>query len=47
MPRDTPKRQSPALNLGLAISGATLPPGQVRSLPEIAAFCSCSLQAIQ
>lgn len=34
------------IDLGLAISGATLPPGQCRQLREIAAFCGCTDEAI-
>ena len=34
------------VDLGLAISGATLEPGQTRTLPEIAAYCGCSPQNI-
>lgn len=32
------------IDLGLAISGALLPPGQRRELPELAAWCGCSKQ---
>lgn len=35
-----------AIDLGLAISGALLPPGQRRDLPEIAAYAGCSKQMI-
>jgi hypothetical protein len=41
------KRQNPRVNLGLAIAGATLQPGQSRTLREIAAYCGCSMQAVQ
>jgi len=34
------------IDLGLAISGATLRRGQCRSLSEIAAYCDCSYQFI-
>ena len=34
------------LDLGLAVSGALLPAGQFRSLPEIAAYAGCSKQCI-
>jgi len=34
------------IDLGLAISGATLLPGQQRSLVELAAYCDCSKQMI-
>ena len=34
------------IDLGLAISGATLAPGQHRTCPEIAAYCNCSKQMI-
>lgn len=34
------------IELGLAVSGATLPPGQYRDITEIAAFCECSKQLI-
>ena len=34
-------------DLGLAISGALLAPGQTRSINELAAFCGCSKQNIQ
>jgi len=40
----SPKGQS--IELGLAISGALLPPGQWRELPELAAWCGCSKQMI-
>jgi hypothetical protein len=40
----SPKGQ--AIELGLAISGALLPPGQWRELPELAAWCGCSKQMI-
>ena len=34
------------IDLGLAISGATLPPGHQRTLVELAAYCYCSKQMI-
>lgn len=34
------------INLGLAISGASLSRGQCRSFAEIAAYCGCSSQFI-
>lgn len=34
------------INLGIAISGATLEPGKVRTLPEIAAYAGISKQAV-
>jgi hypothetical protein len=34
------------INLGLAISGATLAPRQHRTCAEIAAYCDCSKQMI-
>lgn len=43
--RDTrPKGRE--IDIGLAIAGATLPPGQMRDLTEIAAYCGCSRQLI-
>lgn len=35
------------VDLGLAVSGALLQPGQTRSHREIAAFCGCTTQNIQ
>ena len=40
------KKKTNRLDLGLAISGATLGPGQRRTHREIAAYCDCSAQAI-
>jgi hypothetical protein len=40
----TPKGAS--IELGLAISGATLPQGQVRDITEISYFCDCSKQLV-
>ena len=34
------------VSLGIAISHATLEPGQTRQLAEIAAYCECSKEAI-
>ena len=34
------------IDLGLAISGATLPPGQRRDSQEMANYCNCSKQLI-
>ena len=34
------------IDLGLAISHATLPPGQTRTYREIAAYCGCGWQTI-
>jgi hypothetical protein len=34
------------IDLGLAVSGATLPPGQIRDTSEIASYCGCSRQMI-
>jgi hypothetical protein len=34
------------IELGLAISGATLPPGQTRPITDIALYCDCSKQLI-
>jgi hypothetical protein len=34
------------INLGLAISGCTMQPGDTRTIEEIAAFCGCSKQNI-
>lgn len=42
-----PDARRPQIDLGLAISGATLPPGKTRSHSEIAAFAGCSKQLIQ
>ena len=39
--------KKPSVDLGLAISGATLAPGQTRSLREIAAFCDCHYNNIE
>lgn len=35
------------IDLGLAVSGALLKPGQTRTLPEIAAFTGTSKQQVQ
>jgi hypothetical protein len=35
------------IDLGLAVSGATLEPGETRSGEDLAAFCGCSRQAIE
>jgi hypothetical protein len=35
------------IDLGLAISGATLEPGETRSCEDLAAFCGCSRAAIE
>jgi len=40
------KKRTQRIDLGLAISGATMMPGQVRSHEEIAAFCDCSRERI-
>ena len=42
----TGKLRTERVNLGLAISGATLEPGERRTHREIAAFCNTSHQAI-
>ena len=34
------------IDLGLAVSGALLKPGETRSLEEIAAYCDCHKNAI-
>lgn len=34
------------IDLGLAVSGATLPPGQIRDTAELARYCGCSRQMI-
>jgi hypothetical protein len=39
--------RDPNVDLGLAISGATLPPGKTRNCTEIAAYCGCSKQNIE
>jgi len=39
--------KKPGVDLGLAISGALLPPGQRRTCVEIAAFAGCSKQNIE
>ena len=39
-------QKSTRIDLGLAISAATLPPGQSRTCAEISRFCECSKQAI-
>ena len=41
------KSLSKQIDLGLAISGATLPPGQCRGYKAMAAYCDCSHQAIK
>lgn len=47
MPRqDIRKPKTAEIELGLAVSGATLPKGEARSLTEMAQFCGCSRQAI-
>jgi hypothetical protein len=43
--RDT-RQKGAIIDLGLAISGATLPPGQTREAAEIARYCGCSKQNI-
>jgi hypothetical protein len=35
------------IDLGLAVSGATLKSGETRSHEDMAAFCGCSRQAIE
>lgn len=40
----TPKGVS--IDLGIAVSGATLPPGQIRDITEISYFCECSKQLV-
>lgn len=35
-----------SIDLGLAVAGATLPPGQIRDTAELARFCGCSRQMI-
>lgn len=35
-----------SIELGLAISGATLPPGQIRDITEISRYCGCSKQLV-
>lgn len=45
-PEDMARPHAAEIDLGLAISGATLGPGESRSLREIAAFCGCSWQWI-
>lgn len=40
-------RHNQEIDLGLAVSGALLPPGKSRSLSEIAAFCGCSRQYLE
>lgn len=40
------QKQTPRVDLGLAISGALLPPGKCRSQSELAHWCDCSRQAI-
>jgi hypothetical protein len=35
------------IDLGLAVSGATLEPGETRSHEDLAAFCGCSKTNIQ
>lgn len=37
----------PGVDLGIAISGALLPPGKTRTITEIAAFAGCSKQNIE
>ncbi len=34
------------IDLGLAVSGATLPPGQIRDITEISRYCGCSKQLV-
>lgn len=40
------ERRAKRIDLGIAISGATLEPGESRTLRDIADFCGCSHQAI-
>lgn len=35
------------IELGLAVSAISLPPGQTRTLHELAAYCGCSKQTIK
>lgn len=35
------------IELGLAVSALSLPPGQTRSQRDLAAFCGCSKSTIQ
>ena len=47
MPRtDIRKPKTAEIELGLAVSGATLPKGETRSLTDMATYCGCSRQAI-
>ena len=41
-----PSEKSKRIDLGLAVSGALLKPGQTRTLRELAAFCGCHWNAI-
>ena len=43
---DIRKPKTTEIELGLAISGATLPKGETRSLTDMAQYCGCSRQAI-
>lgn len=40
-------RRAKRIDLGLAISGATLTPGETRTLREIAAYCNCTYEGIR
>jgi hypothetical protein len=45
MKRDT-RPKGICIDLGLAIAGATLPPGQTRDTAELARYCGCTKQLI-
>jgi hypothetical protein len=45
MKRDT-RQKGAIIDLGLAIAGATLPPGQTRDTAELARYCGCTKQLI-
>jgi hypothetical protein len=45
MKRDT-RPKGITIDLGLAIAGATLPPGQTRDTAELARYCGCTKQLI-
>ena len=45
MKRDT-RPKGISIDLGLAVAGATLPPGQTRDTAELARYCGCTKQNI-
>lgn len=40
-------KRASRIDLGLAISGATLEPGETRTLRDLAAYCDCTYEGIR